>query len=543
MLRISIQRCLRGVPVLICVFVLVLVQVRNDIGLSTWSSPHVKLPSLQYKSIGNTTAEQIHTLPITASLVQPSSLETTPRPKRRGPDLLLSSISIATTEQNLSLTLTASLAPSSSSSSETIPRPLEEQPDLQFRNIDISETEQNMSWSEIASQATQTFSSSSDTIPHHQEQSPPIQRFPHVILPDPNPNKVYRWTSHFERKDQPPAWIWVERTNTNAKTLLKKLKMVVPSPQMIHNHTQWALDSILTAVAAVPTTNTSTENSTAVVAASSKLNNNNHKKHHTSVVFYGSSHMRELYFGLIRLKRGRAFNSQLEPVVKQVGFKPIHRQLCYDPPSDVLGKMGVDMENCGSLDKRIVPELSPNDASDPPTVAIGFKTFLHTPDAEQEFVEFLSLHGLRHPTVLVVDVGIWGPRGQRTWSNSNTTHHMIPSNNTEVDYYLDWITTAFPMTHVAYVYEDTPYGYFPEMYAYILHRLVQLQNNNHTIESTNTTQIPSSLILRKDILTKNLPKSMPCGHGCAGPVIEVLARYFLGWLQDLLLFESSQHKL
>jgi hypothetical protein len=529
MLRISTQRCLRGAPFSICVVVLVLVQVRNDIGLSTWSSHHGKWPSLQDKSIGNTTAEQIPALPIAASLVHPSSMETISQPKRQGPDLLLSSIGIATTEQ----------------------------PDHQFRNIGMAETKQNLLLPETASQATQSSSSSSsDTIPHQQEQSPPIQRFPHVMLPDPNPNKVYRWTNHFERKDQPPAWIWVERTNTNTNTLLKKHKMVVPSPQMIHNHTQWALDSILTAAAAVPTTNTTIHNSTPVVADSPSLNNNNNKK--ISVVLYGSSHMRELYFGLIRLKRGRAFNSDLEPAVKQVGFKPIHRQLCYDPPSDPLGKMGVDLENCGSLDKRIVPELSPTDNASndppPPTVAIGFKTFLHTPDAEQEFVEFLSRHGLRHPTVLVVDVGIWGPRGHRTWSKSNTTHIIIPSNNTEVDYYLDWITTTFPVTHVAYVYEDTPYGYFPEMYAYILHRLVQLQNNNHTITAAkhslsssstaiNTTQIPSSLILRKDIITKNLPKPMPCGHGCAGPVIEVLARYFLGWLHDLLSFESSQHNI
>ena len=237
-----------------------------------------------------------------------------------------------------------------------------------------------------------------------------------------------------------------------------------------------------------------------------------------SLVFYGSSHLRELYFALIRLHRGVSVNETLEDEVMQVGSGSRdaphwNQRLCDAKQSGTrLGMYGVDLVHCGPPGKRLVPELAPAQ------VAIGFKTVLHTPQAEDLFVEFLRESHLKSPSVVVVDVGIWGPRGNKTGGGCQTV--MNPTD--ELEYYLDWIQTTFSSSKIIYVYDDKVYNAEPLFNSsYILTRLqATVQNSQHQV------------LLRKDLVERGMPPHMPCGHGCAGPVMHVMAHLLLDWLTE-----------
>jgi hypothetical protein len=63
------------------------------------------------------------------------------------------------------------------------------------------------------------------------------------------------------------------------------------------------------------------------------------------------------------------------------------------------GKYGVDLVNCGPPGFKVITELSHN-------LSIGFKTFLHTPDAERSMMERLAQAG-QTPKVVVADIAVW----------------------------------------------------------------------------------------------------------------------------------------
>ena len=241
-------------------------------------------------------------------------------------------------------------------------------------------------------------------------------------------------------------------------------------------------------------------------------------KNETSIVFYGSSHLRELYFSLIRLKRSISFATKLEDVVIKVGSGSLppdvldgFNQTICDPHKTgfLQGLYGVNLVHCGPPGKRLVPELGDN-------IAIGFKTLLHTPQAEDFFVDFLTRTNLRNPSILVVDVGIWGPRGNKTLPGTLDT---VLSPTEELVYYLDWIQATFLISKIVYIYENVPH---------------ELRNSTFVLESLEATIIQKSnaFLLRKDLLQQNMPPRMPCGHGCAGPVTHVMADLVLDWLTE-----------
>jgi hypothetical protein len=89
-----------------------------------------------------------------------------------------------------------------------------------------------------------------------------------------------------------------------------------------------------------------------------------------SVVFYGCSHIRELYFEFIRMNKHWPFwtTSAAGQLTREVtwvsasGLHPTH--LCDTASIGGLPMFGIDLVNCGQPTFRMVPELAPN-------VAIG----------------------------------------------------------------------------------------------------------------------------------------------------------------------------
>lgn len=237
------------------------------------------------------------------------------------------------------------------------------------------------------------------------------------------------------------------------------------------------------------------------------------KRHNSSLVFYGSSHIRELYASLIRLEQGLPYHKELPEEVTYLPSGSRYQSKECDPTRRgwITGLLGVDLEKCGLPGRRMVPELGDR-------VAIGFKTFLHTPEADSQFLDFLSQHGLREPDVVVVDVGIWGPRGTKI--GGTVDYELTPDQ--ELSYYMKWIRTSFPQSKIVFVFEHLKL--FPALQTSILKNILDI--------STGAGKYPvSAYVLRKDYLLKSKPRRMPCGHGCAGPVMNTAALVFLEWLE------------
>jgi hypothetical protein len=306
-------------------------------------------------------------------------------------------------------------------------------------------------------------------------------------------NTTSYWTVETgEGASMPAAWLWHYQTNLRKAHTTIRVPEVEPFPQISFS------DAI--------------------------GNPSRTRKLNISVVFYGSSHLRAVYFDMIHLARGEKYNARLEHQVMHVGSgndRKDQSETC-DPTFSQfnLGKYGIDLEGCGPPGMRLVPELSINSTNEKLNVAIGFKTFLHTPDADDLFVDFLSEHHLRHPTVLVLDVGIWGARGERVAAdNKYPRTQKVLQPEEEVDYYLQWIQDTFPYSKKVYVYDVTQGE--PGLEALILPRLQDI---------VKTKQQHDSVMIRKDIITKTKPKRLPCAHGCAGPVTNVVATLVLDWL-------------
>jgi len=265
----------------------------------------------------------------------------------------------------------------------------------------------------------------------------------------------------------------------------------------------------------------------------------------STLVFYGSSHLRELYQSLVRIELGAT--SWDATLSKNVTFLPSgykHRTKACDPTQSGFrdGLFGVDMVACGTPGRRIVSELQLPANTNHNHVAIGFKTFLHTPDADAQFLDFLqkqddvnhiktdnnplkgnsvSSNSLRHPDILVVDIGVWGPRGNKMGGSVKS----VWTHAEEADYYTRWLLTSFPYSHIVVVQDIT--GLNSNIWPQVL-----------TILQQEPSPLPEQQqqvsILAKDILqdAKKRPQGMACAHGCAGPVVHTMALLFVEWLQQ-----------
>jgi hypothetical protein len=265
------------------------------------------------------------------------------------------------------------------------------------------------------------------------------------------------------------------------------------------------------------------------------------KTNDMSVVFYGSSHLRELYFSFVRLARGLNDSNQkdLGHNVTTVGsgFPDTdgNRSLC-DPDRTgyIQGAYGVDLVNCGAPTIRLVPELvNENNQNSNSSVAIGFKTFLHTPGADALFLKVMESYGprLRHPDILLIDVGIWGLRGDKRGGNVGSSTNTTLTPEEEVEYYVSWISDNFASSRIVWIYE--PIAHDPHLSQLILSRLEQIRDiatSKSKATSKSILNQQQHVLFRKDWLMQNKPKRMPCRHGCGGPLVGIMALLIRDWM-------------
>ena len=118
-------------------------------------------------------------------------------------------------------------------------------------------------------------------------------------------------------------------------------------------------------------------------------------------------------------------------------------------------------------------------------------------------MDFLAKNGLRNPDVMIMDVGIWGATGARIKGNNMTAEQ-------EFDLYQTWLHDTFPTTTFVWVFGGTRLLDAP-----LLPRI----------------SMERSFLIRKDMLVpKTKDQELPCKHGCAGPVLRVIALLIREWL-------------
>lgn len=232
------------------------------------------------------------------------------------------------------------------------------------------------------------------------------------------------------------------------------------------------------------------------------------RRDNASLVLYGSSHLREVYFNLVRQEQGLRYNATLPDVVKEVhSGSQWKSRLCDSKQKGFrTGLFGIDLIKCGPPGRRMIPEIDVN------RTAYAFKAFLHTPDAEDHFLQFLTNHSLRSPSTIVLDVGVWGCRGAKLGGSVNYTM----TRPEEVDYYLQWSLASFPNSHVIFLLEPAK----SPVAKMIRRKALQLEKSQDRVHA-----------LRKDVLMQNLPPELPCDHGCAGPVTHVVASVLAEWME------------
>ena len=229
-----------------------------------------------------------------------------------------------------------------------------------------------------------------------------------------------------------------------------------------------------------------------------------------SIVFYGSSHLREIYFSQIRIETNVPIGTDLSAEIRRIPSgdpeKEGNRALC-DPGKTgyTAGLYGIDLKNCGNPGFRIVRELSNK-------TVIGFKTFLHTPEADALFLKKLEAKHVSNPDLVLVDIGIWGARGKRG--------NGILSVAQEISYFIDWTQTHFKT--VIWVYGGS--GFDAQI-------ITELKRRKRVRD----------VIFDKTLLLDTRPKRMPCGHGCAGPLMRVEAQIIRRWITEWFSQNTVAH--
>lgn len=107
------------------------------------------------------------------------------------------------------------------------------------------------------------------------------------------------------------------------------------------------------------------------------------------------------------------------------------------------GLEGVDLNLCGPPGFRMRSDLR---------LAIGFKTVLHSPTADQLFLSRLEKVRMRSASIAIVELGTaWGPRGKRQPTDLDRSFPDLTTEE-EIQYYVHWVhAVAFPGSLVFWI--------------------------------------------------------------------------------------------
>jgi len=173
----------------------------------------------------------------------------------------------------------------------------------------------------------------------------------------------------------------------------------------------------------------------------------------------------------------------------------------------------IDIEN-NNDDGSTIFEETHHSATLKGKVAIGFKTFIHTPPGDNLFIERIRSVDLGTVDVAIVEMGYpWGPRRKRKPPNSS-----LPINMTimeEIKYYVDFVhDVAFPNTLVVWI---ATCG---------CTETVQADKSQLWIDETweLVKEKELGIVLDKRYLCNQKPRAIHTTHGCGGSVLGVLAR-------------------
>ena len=205
-------------------------------------------------------------------------------------------------------------------------------------------------------------------------------------------------------------------------------------------------------------------------------------------------------------------------------YSVAHRSDCSSPSCTNLNFLaGFDIDTCGPPGFRVWDVNNNTNATLPHMqnlqrgkAAIGFKNYMHTPEADNLFIQRIEAVNMRTVDVAIVEMGSpWSARGQL-----NTPNKSLPTNMTlreEIEYYVNFVhDVAFPETLVIWIAtcgcnikEDRKGG----------------GDINEIWDVVKQKDL--SIVLDKRFLCNTKPQEMPAGHGCAGPLVNVLARMVL----------------
>jgi hypothetical protein len=203
-------------------------------------------------------------------------------------------------------------------------------------------------------------------------------------------------------------------------------------------------------------------------------------------------------------------------------------------------RAGFDIDTCGPPGFRVWDVNDNTNASSSQLqhlhrgkAAIGLKTYMHTPVADNLFIQRIEAVNMRNVDVAIVEMGSpWSVRGRL-----NTPNMSLPTNMTqreEIEYYVNFVhEVAFPETLVIWI---ATCG------------CDKSRKDGGDIKGGKdikkgmwdvVKQKDLSIVLDKRLLCKKKHPELPAGHGCAGPMMNVLARMVL---QLLHYINDEMHK-
>ncbi|OLP89801.1 hypothetical protein AK812_SmicGene28688 [Symbiodinium microadriaticum] len=183
------------------------------------------------------------------------------------------------------------------------------------------------------------------------------------------------------------------------------------------------------------------------------------------------------------------------------------------------GLEGIDLDLCGPPGFRTSPDLN---------LAIGFKTMLHTPDADQLFLTRLKqvgMSGLNDSIVLVELGSTWGTRGRRQPSTRGSPHLPDLREDEEVRYFVHWVhTVAFPNRLVLWMPACGCEQRLKHRGLSPLMRAMWYEVQKEYKEA--------AVMVDKCVLS-TAEFGFPAGHGCRGPLLNVLGQILHATVQQV----------